>query len=413
MGVGRGDEPRIVLTAEADLDVALPIPESGLDHVLRAWVGRGQLLKVLNTLAPEELPRDWRPEDTLLRADLMLFLELMPLIARLPATAKQWVDLLPAQSRRRRTLADAPSGGTAWVETRRQYGWPPSSFVIRQRDRVAHELLAMALAWTGGTVLRLARRASSIDPAGVAPVAGQVEALSRIFESGLVDREAEEPRPSELAAIAREGAVWRRLVDVARTIRAASEPTLAAELLWPVAELRPTLFQLAVLGELLRALQSVGASIISTSPLSFVGGREQFHVTVDGRVWHLWMEAGGSWRRYGAASQYRSLATALRSQTRPLAPDLVLVLPGEAAFVIECKYSANADYVGRTGLAQTLLYMTDVGATIAQVVEGVVIAPDGVIGDPTSVSTPIGRLGLATPSAGAARAVQFLQEYGL
>ncbi len=408
--MGRGNEPRIVLTAEADLDVALPIPEAGLDHVLRAWVGRGQLVKVLSQLAPEELPRNWRPEDTLLRADLMLFLELRPLVERLPGTTKQWVDLLPAQSRRRRTVAEAPTGGTSWVDTRRQYGWPPSSFVIRQRDRVAHELLAMALAWTGGTVLRLAKRASAIDPSATLPVAAQLEALARIFESGVVDREAEEPRPSELAAVAREGAAWRRLVDVARTVRAASEPALAAELLWPVPELRPTLFQLGVLGELLRELRSAGAAIVSTSPLSFVGGREQFHVTVGGRVWHLWMEAGGAWRRYGVGSPYRSLTSALRSQTRPLAPDLMLVLPGEAAFVIECKYSANADYVGRTGLAQTLLYLADVGAAMVPVAEGVVIAPDGVIGDPTSTHTPVGRLGLASPSAGVARAVTFVGE---
>jgi hypothetical protein len=406
--VGRGNEPRIVLTAQAGVDVALPIPAAGLDHVLRAWIGRGQLVKVLNQLAPDELPRDWRPEDTQLRADFMLFLELVPLMARLPGTAKQWVDLLPAQSRRRRTVADAPTGGTAWVETRQQYGWPPSSFVIRHRDRVAHELLATVLAWTGAQVLRLAQRAPSIDPHSVEPVAGQLEALSRIFDAGLLDRCAAEPRPSELAAVRREGAVWRRLVEVAATIRAASEPASAAELLWPVEELRPTLFQLGVLGELLCALRSAGASIVSTSPLSFVTGREQFHVTHHGRVWHLWMEGGRSWQRYGSASRYRSLVTALRAQTRPLSPDLMLVLPGEAAFVIECKYSGNPDYVGRTGLAQTLLYMTDVGATMAAEVEGVVIAPDGVVGDATSASTPVGRLGLAAPSAGVERAVEFM-----
>jgi hypothetical protein len=88
----------------------------------------------------------------------------------------------------------------------------------------------------------------------------------------------------------------------------------------------------------------------------------------------------------------------------------MLVLPGEAALVIECKYSGSADYVGRTGLAQTLLYMTDVGATMAQVVEGIVIAPDGVVGDATSEDTPVGRLGLAAPSAGVARAVDFMGE---
>ncbi len=229
-----------------------------------------------------------------------------------------------------------------------------------------------------------------------------------MFDIGLVESSADEPRPSELAAVEREGSVWRRLMDVARRIRAASAPELAAELLLPVPELRPTLFQLGVLGELLLGLQSAGASIVSTSPLSFVTGREQFHVTHGGRVWHLWMEAGGAWQRYEAASVYRSLVSGLRAQTRPLAPDLLLILPGEAAFVIECKYSAHADYVGRTGLAQTLLYMTDVGASMATRVEGVVVAPNGIAGDATSEATPAGRLGIGSSSAGVGRAVEFV-----
>jgi hypothetical protein len=376
--------------------------------VLRAWVGRGQLVKVLNQLAGDELPRTWRPEDTQLRADLMLFLDLVPLIQRLPGSARQWIDLLPAQSRRRQAVADTPSGATSWVDTRRRYGWPPSAFVNRHRDRVAHELLSSVLAWVGDEVLRLARRASVIDSAVSGRVSSQLDSLSRVFGVGLVAPGAGEPLPSELAAVEREGAVWRRLVDVARRIRSASAPELAASLLMPVPELRPTLFQLGVLGELLMALRSAGAAVVSTSPLSFVTGREQFHVTHGGQVWHLWMEAGGSWQRYGASSLYRSLTTGLRAQTRPLAPDLMLILPGEAAFVLECKYSANPDYVGRTGLAQTLLYMTDVGASMAGRVEGVVIAPNGIAGDITSERTPAGRLGIASPSAAVERAAEFV-----
>ncbi len=386
----------------------LPVPEAGLDHVLRAWVGRGQLVKVLNQVAGDELPRDWRPEDTQLRADLMLFLDLVGLIERLPSSARQWIDLLPAQSRRRQAVSDTPSGATSWVDTRRRYGWPPSAFVNRHRDRVAHELLSSVLAWVGGEVLRLARRASLVNSSVSESVSSQLDSLSRVFAIGLVEPGLGEPRPSELAAVEREGAVWRRLVDVGRRIRSASAPELAASLLMPVPELRPTLFQLGVLGELLLALRSAGASITSTSPLSFVTGREQFHVSYGGRVWHLWMEAGGSWQRYGASSLYRSLTTALRAQTRPLAPDLMLILPGEAAFIIECKYSANPDYVGRTGLAQTLLYMTDVGASMAASVEGVVVAPNGLAGDITSRSTPVGRLGIASPSAAVQRAAGFM-----
>jgi hypothetical protein len=37
------------------------------------------------------------------------------------------------------------------------------------------------------------------------------------------------------------------------------------------------------------------------------------------------------------------------------------ILRGEAAFIIECMYSADPDHIGRAGLALTLLYMTDPG----------------------------------------------------
>jgi hypothetical protein len=134
------------------------------------------------------------------------------------------------------------------MDTRRRYGWPPSAFVNRHRERVAHELLSSVLAWVGGEVLRLSRRASTIDDAAPTSVSGQLDALSGVFDVGLVSSGADAPRPSELAAVEREGAVWRRLVDVARRLRAASLPELAAELLLPVPELRPTLFQLGVLG---------------------------------------------------------------------------------------------------------------------------------------------------------------------
>jgi hypothetical protein len=397
------------LTIENAPGITLPVPTDGLDYVLRAWVGRGQLVKVLNCLALDELPRDWRPEDTQFRADLMLFLELVPLISQLPPGVQRWIDLLPAQSRSRQTVAQAPTGGTSWIETRRRHGWPPTAFVIKRRDRVAHELLSSVLAWTGAQVLRLAQSASSIDPLAVGDVREELTALSMVFDIGLVEPRTDEPLPSELAAVAREGTVWRRLVNIARTLRDANDPVLAAQLLWPRQELRPTLFQLGVLGELLLSLNALGASIVSKSPLSVITGREQYHIAFGGRIWHLWMEAGGSWRRYRAASCYRSLVRSLATQTRPLSPDLMLISPGEAAFIIECKYSASSDYVGRTGLAQTLLYMTDVGATMATAVEGIVVAPEGIVGDATHADTPAGRLGLASPNAGVNRAVEFLE----
>jgi hypothetical protein len=63
---------------------------------------------------------------------------------------------------------------------------------------------------------------------------------------------------------------------------------------------------------------------------------------------------------------------------------------------------------GGRKLAQTLLYMTDAGASMALRVEGVVVAPNDIAGDITSESAPAGRLGIASPSAGVERAVEFI-----
>jgi alkanesulfonate monooxygenase SsuD/methylene tetrahydromethanopterin reductase-like flavin-dependent oxidoreductase (luciferase family) len=50
--------------------------------------------------------------------------------------------------------------------------------------------------------------------------------------------------------------------------------------------------------------------------------------------------------------------------------------------------------------------MTDVGASMAARVEGVVIAPNGIAGDITSQSTPVGWLGIGSTSEGVERAAE-------
>jgi len=103
-------------------------------------------VKVLNQLAADELPRSWRRRTPALRADLMLFLDLVPFDLAAARIVRQWSDLLPAQSAagkrlRTRRVARRRGGHAAAVRL------AASAFVNRHRERVAHELLSSVLAW--------------------------------------------------------------------------------------------------------------------------------------------------------------------------------------------------------------------------------------------------------------------------
>lgn len=382
---------------ERHASISPPIPEEGLQHVLGVWIGRGDLVPTLELLRPEEIPVDWSNAHTRTRADYVVFLELLPTLSRLPTRVVSWLDLLPAQSVSLRATTSAPTAGTSWVETRRRLGWPPTAFANRTRFRVTDELLSTTLAWVLRRVLALYAAAERVDPLVGQDVRRQLLAAATLVEQFLAQSPGLRPSHADLVAVEREGGAWRSVASAARKVFEADDAVLlASRLVMP--ELRPMFFHLGVLGTVLLALQAEGAVIVSRAPLGHVSGQEQYHVDVAGRRFHLWLEAAGAWHRYRVQSPYRHLSAVLPGQNRPLSPDVLLICPGEAALVIECKYSTNPDYIGRRGLAQSSLYAAELHGRLVSVVDAFVVPPETSATGLAKIYTPAGQLGIARPS---------------
>ena len=149
----------------------------------------------------------------------------------------------------------------------------------------------------------------------------------------------------------------------------------ARRLLMPSDELRPRLFHLAVLGQLLHALRDRGATIVSVRPLAWTTSGPAYRIRAGDAFWDLWFEAGAAWSHYSRSSPYLEAAAVLKGQARPLSPDLLLIRLDEAALIIECKYSASADYIGGRGIPQVLAYAVETLTGLAPHVVSRVVAP--------------------------------------
>lgn len=397
------------MTSESGDQVLLPIPASGLEFVLRSWVGRGALTSLLS--ASDELPVEWSAKHLRRRIDLVLLLRILPLVERLPVDISAWEDILPAESHLSRERQPRPSGATDWVETRIREGWPPREFHGRPRLRHANQSLLELLEWVAIRLVDLAEAARHLDQGITLPIRRQISTLSRVIErTRFSGQSPAEPQLADLRDAEREGRHWRVIAQVARQLREARDPwLLAMELIEPIPELKPTFFQLGVLGEILVALRANDFSLRSVAPLGS-GVQAEHYKAGDGTMeWDIWMEASALWSRYHRVSPYRRMTAQLATNTRPLSPDILIVAPGIAAFIVECKYSANDEYIGRRGLAQTSLYMAELSGLVAPRVEGVVAVPSGVVAGATSVMTVAGRLGIAGPEDAAAAVVRFMQ----
>ena len=96
-----------------------PIPQAGLDTVLRAWSGQGQLWEGLSAVAGELAERDWQAKDIRRRANRVLLSLLIPFLRRWPTQVQAWIESLPAQSIRKRVRSATPISGTSWSESRK------------------------------------------------------------------------------------------------------------------------------------------------------------------------------------------------------------------------------------------------------------------------------------------------------
>jgi hypothetical protein len=219
-----------------------------------------------------------------------------------------------------------------------------------------------------------------IDPIGSAP--------------GLI------PTMTDVIAFGREGRPWNMVAPATEYLRTmtASLTALATELIIPTADLVWRLFHLAVFGTVLVALRRLGGELTSLRPLSGSNTGPAYVIKLNkGYQWDLWFEAAGAWTYYGATSIYAESVRALRSAPRALSPDILLIRPKDKALVIECKYSANPDVVGRSGVLQALGYTMELREGLCDYVNALVVAPTGVANKLTRVEHSLGVVGIGSP----------------
>lgn len=264
---------------------------------------------------------------------------------------------------------------------------------------MADELLTRTLRWTIERMSEVRADATAVAPRIDENLAAQLDLAVALLDIPPVrDSVAIRPSPADVRAVSRQGRPWTAVAEVADRLRSveSSVHEYARRLLMPSEELKPKLFHLAVLGQLLHALRDRGAEVVSLRPLARTTSGPAYRVVVGGEVWDLWFEAGAVWSYYARTSPYLEISSVLHGKTRPLSPDILLVRPDGAALVLECKYSADADYVGGRGITQVMAYAVESLTSLAPKVVSRVIAPIEAIATSTSaVPTSVGTVAVS------------------
>lgn len=360
--------------------VSSDIPQDGLAEVLRGWSGRGQLYEALAMIPDDYGELRWKRPDVQGRAQRVMLSHLEPLLAEWPTNTADWLHALPAESHRQRRTSDSPGAGTDWVETR-MLGWAPEQFVINERSRIADQLMATTLRWTLDRVAEIRRGAMRVDRPTEKIAQRQIEAALKLRNEPPIDgAEAVRPARPDIRALRRSGRPWTRLAPVAEMImRAQSEDllTFARQHLMPDDDIRGCLFHLGVLGMILKSLRSRGAEIINLRPLSGAASPgPAYSIRMDNRQWDLWFQAGGIWKHYQKDSPYVTLTQpALGHKAIPLAPDILLIAPGEDAYAFECKHGTTR-YIAHDGYLQAVAYGYELRAHHAKRVTSCAVGPD-------------------------------------
>lgn len=385
------------MTTPLEPSTAPPIPWQGLLEALRGYSGRGQLYNAIASVAGDDI---WSARDVRLRAHRVLLEQCAPLLARLPSSTTAWLDALPAQSHQRREDASAPIGRVDWPRTRLG-GWPPQKFAVTKRSRQADEVLVTTLAWAANTLHDVRQDSLMVAPESDMNVRLQLSALEALLHLPPVNQ-AVRARPGrpELAAARWSGRPWAALADVAQSLLGAERDVeqTARMLLYPDDDLRWRLFHLGCLGNVLATVRRIGCQVIGLRPLGIGSGPAYRVVDLEGREWDLWFEAGGMWRHYGVDSPYVQATRGLPGAGQPLGADLALVLPGESALLVECKYSKNPSYIGRQGYEQAMTYLAEARSGLVSRATAAVVGPEGVVTSGSSVSTFVGPVIVIPPS---------------
>lgn len=375
-----------------------PVPTGRLHELLGGWSGQGSLNStVWADLAAVEgeddtplAERQWRERDVTRRAHRVLLERLLPQLERWPTRLRAWTEALPAVTTSRRVVSARPLRPTDWVQTARRHGWPPATFIGRQRTSQADELLVSTLRWTLPQVLSTVRHATAVLPGVAAAIETQITVAARLLEEYVGEGEAPEPAAADLAAVARAGYPWHALAPVSSTYLRYQRhlEDLALEVIYPLESLRWRLFHIGVLGEVLGALRDEGGELRWRAPLSAAGGRPQYtaHWPEGTTALEVWFEAAGVWGRHASRYPYREALRSLEMQTGAMGPD-ILIFDGarRRALVLECKFG-DARYVGRNGYLQALAYASELRVDVADEIWAYVVGPEGVVVDSSSTS---------------------------
>jgi hypothetical protein len=378
-----------------------PIPEQGLSEVLSKWIGRGTIWDAIAAPKPSE-EQDWSASDLKSRAHRILLERLVPALGRWPRSLRHWIDLLPAAKTHGTIVQSVPFSGVSWTNTRINYGWPATAFTGRESQRGADMSLVTVLRWTLEQLEQIRGNAIRAFPDVDRSVLEQLDACARLFKiEPLVSATSLRPRRQELQALRREGSPWGAVVDVAAELRSAdaSLDYLGSQLLMPDDGIRWRLFHLAILGELLTSLRTLGCTIRSLGPLTGGSTGPSYEIVdAHGRSWSLWFEASGIWANRAISAPYGE-ATRGIGASRALGADLLLIRGHQAALIIECKYSEFREVVARNGYYQATTYAAEVCSRLAKDVTSVAIGPEGVVKRASFTQTDVGMVGTAPPSA--------------
>jgi hypothetical protein len=356
------------------------IPWDGLEEVLRGWNGRGQLYEALAAVEDDLTELHWDRHDIERRARRILLARLEPDLDRWPTSADAWLHALPAESLRRRRMSEVPHPGTDWIETR-SLGWPAEQFVIKERSRVADQVMSRTLRWVLDQLRVIRRDAVAVDRSLQNVATTQLRAaLSLRTQPPLDATDGLRPSSADVRALQRSGRPWSRLAPVAEKLRTSLTLdllTFAREQLIPDDDIRWRLFQLAVFGKLLKIMRERGAEIANLRPLSgATSSGPCYSLRLNGKEWHLWFEAAGIWDHYGYPSPYKELVdTALGHPRASLGVDILLIAPGEAAYAFECKYG-TVSYIANKGYIQACAYGHELRNYLTPNVTSYVVGPD-------------------------------------
>ena len=375
----------------------------GLREVVSGWSGEGSIFDGLAAFTPADA-LDWTAADIRRRARRVLLGLIRDDMTALPSTVRRWQEYLPQTTVPHRASAGHISGRVDWARTVRQHGWPAQEFVSRARTRVVDEVTIRTLAWLAQELRVLVNDSGTLAPSTIA----EVERSLRVIESTLADYPDLSPvRPDrvDLGSLAGSGHPWTSVSRVAALVsRSDRDPEfIAFELIAPEPDLAWRLFHLSVYGTVIRTLREHRFIVSWRRPLGGTAPGAQIEaISPSGKAYDMWFEAGAARNHYQlTASPYSTVVAPIARAGGAIGVDVLLVEPGMRALLMECKWSTDPGYVGRSGYHQAASYALEARAGLAADVWSFIVGPDELVVESSvsdSLRTSIGVvLGATSP----------------